>query len=932
MDSNRSLPPEIEQALARGWTILTANQRAARTLRRDFDLRQRALNLAYWQPPSVLAWDTWLNGLWHSLLLNGHAFDLLLSPTQERTLWREVVAADAAAASLQSADALAQTAADAWLLLNAYQGRRHLFNYEGNSDTQTFRRWAAKFEDRCKRNRYLTQPQLPELLANAIAAGQLALPAGILLVGFDSRTPAQAALLQALRAAGTDIAELEPQGPGVPSLPHSSESGATGVNLTLASAPDEHAELAACAGWLRARLTQQPDARIAVILPAIEPARSEVDRVFRQVLAPELNDIAVPAVSGPYEFSLGVPLATTPLAATAFDLLHWAAGPLALDRVSELLLSPHFAADEAEYLARAEFDAFVLRDRHLLQPRISLDALAALASHPGRRLPVLLNHLRALSTLVRRLDLAAERTYADWAATIHKLLQAAGWAPPALLDSVQFQARRKWESALDELATLDFAGVRVRFTEALAALERIAAETLFAPESRHAPVQIMGPLESAGSSFDAIWFLRANDQAWPARHAPNPLLAWPLQRDLGMPGATPSLDAAHARRVTERIACSAPVIVFSYAQASIDGPLRRSPVLAGLPLEPRSALDLAPAMPAPPRIVLDIFADASPIPPPPDRVHQGGAAILQSQAACGFRAFAEKRLYSSALEAPSLGLDPRERGSLVHAVLENFWDEVKTQATLKDLTSDERNSQLGRSIDKALAELHARPEPGWPGAYLDAERHRLLTLLGQWLDYEATERKPFTVQSLEEKLVDVSIGKLRLAVRVDRVDSIHGEDNTGQPSSEIIFDYKTGASAPKDWLGPRPDAPQLPLYAVVANKPNLAAIAFASVRPGNLMGIDGYQAQPRVLPKASKLKTPSLAAQVDEWRQVLTSLADEFHAGNASVSPKHYPQTCEYCEQRLLCRLNPSTIDPDALEEIEDEPDPFGGSEEDELV
>ena len=106
MDSNRALPPEIEQALARGWTILTANQRAARTLRRDFDLRQRALNLAYWQPPQVLAWDTWLNGLWHGLLLNGRASDLLLSPTQERTLWRDLIAADADAASLQPADAL----------------------------------------------------------------------------------------------------------------------------------------------------------------------------------------------------------------------------------------------------------------------------------------------------------------------------------------------------------------------------------------------------------------------------------------------------------------------------------------------------------------------------------------------------------------------------------------------------------------------------------------------------------------------------------------------------------------------------------------------------------------------------------------------------------------------------------------------------------
>ena len=37
--------------------------------------------------------------------------------------------------------------------------------------------------------------------------------------------------------------------------------------------------------------------------------------------------------------------------------------------------------------------------------------------------------------------------------------------------SVEFQTRRKWESALDELATLDFDGVPVEFGQALKALE-----------------------------------------------------------------------------------------------------------------------------------------------------------------------------------------------------------------------------------------------------------------------------------------------------------------------------------------------------------------------------------------------------------------------------------------------------------------------------
>ena len=317
--------------------------------------------------------------------------------------------------------------------------------------------------------------------------------------------------------------------------------------------------------------------------------------------------------------------------------------------------------------------------------------------------------------------------------------------------STEFQTRRKWESALDELATLDFDsrsdGTRVRFAAALAALERIATKTLFAPESRHAPVQIMGPLESAGSSFDAVWFLRANDLAWPAKPAPNPLLPWLLQRELAMPGADPAHNTARAQRIADRIAASAPTVLFSYAQQTAEGQQRPSPVVTGLAANglaielpqrrrDRSRRGCARAHPArtPPR------RRTHPTPARPRssrrRVHSA------AQAACGFRAFAEKRLFSSALDTASLGLDPRERGSLVHAVLERFWAEVETQAALKSLPLDERNALLNRFIDAAFAKDHAHTAPGWPRAYLRTERQRLLKLLGLWLDYEAINARP----------------------------------------------------------------------------------------------------------------------------------------------------------------------------------------------
>ena len=924
MHSTAALPPEILEALERSATVLTANQRASRTLRHAFDLHQRALGLANWQPPAILAWDAWLSSLWHHLLLEGHAAELLLSSTQEHTLWRAIIAADAGTASLRPVDALAETAATAWTLLHAYGGRRRLQSFPGNSDTRAFARWAAEFERRCGRSHFLAQAELPEALRAAFSDGKLAAaPAGYLLVGFDSKTPAQTALLNAL---SSPIDELEHISSGAPSM--TVPSSWVGRNPpALVATPDDYAELTTCARWLRARLTEQPAARIAVIAPDIDADRAEIDRIFRQILAPELNDIAAPTGTGPYEFSLGIALARAPIVVVAFDILRWAASALPLSRVSALLLSPHFAAGPGdstdEHTARAEFDAFVLRNRSLLQPELSLEALYAIASQSrcAAILPNLLRHLRSLRSLLGKRDRSATRTHAEWAATLHEILEAAGWAPESGLDSVEFQTRRKWESALDELSTLDFDstgdGTRVAFSAALDALERIAADTLFAPESRHAPVQIMGPLESAGSSFDFLWFLRANDLGWPSTFVPNPLLPWLLQRELAMPGAHPARDTGLARRITERIVSSAPTVLFSYAQQTADGPQRPSPVVTAFAPEPRDAELIAPAESAKVEACqLDDFADDIPVPPPPDRVLSGGASILQAQAACGFKAFAEKRLFASPLESGSLGLDARERGSLIHDVLERFWAQVETQSALKRMVTSDRDELLAHCIDAAVDECYPHPGPGWPLAYLDAERQRLLTLLRRWLDYEANQRPPFAVKSREQVLEDVKIGPLHLNIRVDRVDSV-GEDNATQLNPEIILDYKTGVAKPADWLGDRPDEPQLPLYAVVSGAPNLAGVAFATLRPGKEMGLNGYASQPGILPKPAKLKTASLAAQVDEWRATLTALAESFHAGRATVAPKHYPNTCKYCDQRVLCRLDLSTLDADALDDID---------------
>ena len=900
----------VTGALVRGATVFTANQRTARTIRQTFERRKRAAGATFWQPPNVLAWDAWTATLWRRLLLDGYAASLLLSPSQEHQVWRSIIANDASWSSLATVDALASMAANAWSLLGSYRAHIRLRSAavnENTEDTRAFLRWAQAFRRRCQSDGYLAQADLEETILHAVETQSFSIGSSeLLLGGFDKMTPAQTALIAALRDTGVTIDSWTP---AIPSTLH------------LHAAADPEAELHAAALWIRHLLqanAAKGTTRVAIILPSAGPERAAVDRVFREVLAPELLPITARGTALPYEFSLGQPLARVPMIATALDLLQWSQRSLPLETVSRLLLSPFFTADEAERGPRAEFDAFALRRSSMLRPELSLDALIARAedgrhaSHIGG----LLRQLRSLRRTASNIFSGEpQRTYADWADAMRQLLQSANWASASRSeDSIIFQTRRKWESALDQLATLDFDGARPIFTDALEALRTLLHDTLFAPESREAPVQIMGPLEAGGSEFDAVWFLRAGDLDWPTRSSVNPLLGWPLQRAVGMPGADGAADREHARRVTLRIAASAPTVVFSYARETAESPQRPSTLLSDLTFAPlgliaEGATEEASEQPI---IQLEAVADDIRIPLANPQV-RGGASVLKSQAACGFRAFAERRLWSTELEPAEPGMDARERGDLVHVTLQRFWDEVRTQAALRSMPPEERAAALDRAISEALSKTISDATTAWETEYVDTQRERLRRVLAPWIDQELARTLPFTVK-LREEAMEVAVGPLHLKLRIDRIDATDAGD--------VLIDYKTGTASHKDWLTERPDEPQLPLYAMITDA-QLAAIAFGRVRPGKEMGLDGYAATDGILPKPAPLPYETLDDQVAEWRRILTNLAEDFHAGDARVRPKSYPKTCQHCAQRLLCRLNPATLadhedehgDPDHQEE-----------------
>jgi probable DNA repair protein len=880
------------------------NSRAARALRRAYDDRKRAAGAHAWEAVPALAWDEWTRSLWSSLVLAGEESRLLLNFVQEHSLWCEIIASATASRYLSSPDSLADLAASAWKLAASHRALARLRSTQSNVDSRTFADWAESFSRLLSLQGCLSLAQLEDTLRDHVCSDRDLVSSPVLFAGFAEFTPAQMAFLEELRISGApiEIADLN------------SEPAANALRATTVT-QNPREELYLAARWIR-RFLEDHDAaaappRIALLVPQPEEERDEIDSVLREILTPELQPVDADLSSLPWEFAAGAPLARSPMIVHALDVLRWAHGPLPLEHISILLRSPFFARS-AEGLDAVSFDAHTLRRGSFLIPELDLDTVRRLSAQHARerslrRSPV--PWLQPLSELAAaRLRGSATRSFAAWAELFRALLRAAGWPGERAATASEFSAARAWDSALDLLATLDFRGHRVTFAAAMQTLERLLGGARVRIPAAHAPVQIMRPAEAEGSLFDAVILLHATDDRWPEPQSLDPLLGWPLQQSLVLPGAGTSRDLERARRNADALLARAAHVLITNAKENADGALRPSPLLPGLDLQSVHADQLigvsAPVQP----LHEDQVADDTSLPPLPVQETSHGAEVLKLQAACGFLAFAQIRLGADSPRPNELGLDAGERGNLVHVALETFWAETRSQTELRSLSTSERQRRLNQAVDVAFASLRATTE-AWSVAYISLQRQRLYALLNRWLDQELA-RGAFTVMNRETRKL-IEIGPLHLRLRPDRIDEVD--------EGVVLVDYKTGSAAkPSHWLGSRPDDPQLPLYSLLIDQGHLRGLLFAKIRSGKNMKWLGLASNRSILSTLRPQEYVDLDVRISEWRDVLTALAESFAAGRADVHPKNFAVNCKHCAQRLLCRVNPAALHSDEEEELEE--------------
>jgi ATP-dependent helicase/nuclease subunit B len=237
----------------------------------------------------------------------------------------------------------------------------------------------------------------------------------------------------------------------------------------------------------------------------------------------------------------------------------------------------------------------------------------------------------------------------------------------------------------------------------------------------------------------------------------------------------------------------------------------------------------------------------------------------------------------------------------MHAALAHVWRTLGDKAHLDALSLASRDALLAQAADAAIEEVRRRRPDAMGGRFGAIERGRLVSHLRSWIALEA-RRDDFTVVAIEAK-TPLAFGGVEVQARLDRMDRLAS-------GGHAVIDYKTGEARVAQWLGERPDEPQLPMYALGAAV-RIDAVVFARVKAGDF-SFNGLARRDGLLPGVSTVEENRTASKVyrnwddltAKWRVALEKAGTAYARGDANVDPKDGPKTCEFCDQQTFCRVS----------------------------
>ncbi len=865
--------------------ILTPNKRLIGFLHKSYASYQQALKKNVWSTLNILQLKTWITRQWEQQLIQKKTTlpYRLLSKNQERVLWQSLI--KKSATDFLMSEQMAKTAQQAWQLQHLWQLDNTSSSFSQTHELRSWKSWVENFISFSHNHACIDFSRATTLVSELFRKKHLKPARRIFLVGFDEINPQVKTLFQSLEQSGTQI-----------SMFTASDPQPCARRLTF---DNTETELQSMARWAY-QSWQAGKKNIVCAVPSLMEIREHVVTDFMETFT-DLHPRKLDPL--PFNIAAGKKLSEFSIIQSALSLLQLK--PMnPFSKISLLIRSPYLAYAQQEQSQRAQLDIYCRRH---CENTLSLEQLIARSRE---------QYCPHLSHLIQRLIPLIHQTSpqypSQWVSNFAQKLHVCAWPGQRPLSSEEFQLIERWSELLNEFSGLDFILGKISDEEALQHLEQLATESLFQAKTLHdPPIHVLGLLDTAGLCVDNLWVMGLDDKSWPAAAHPNPFIPYALQRRYALPHSSNERESYFSSLITQRLLKSARTIVLSHAAQTHEQTLRPSTLIAALP-----AIEIKDlALPESTSMIKLIWTtrwweyyidDTAPI----LQTHEEAtktSQLFKAQAACPFQAFAQFRLQAQFDPLPQAGLNPRDRGTLLHQVIETLWSNLGDQATLLKQSPQTLQTLIQQAIATNMKKFSQQRPITFQSQFITIESERLQQLLNQLIEFDK-KRPPFH-QVIHEQQQNFSVAKLAFNLRIDRIDTL-------ADGSTLLIDYKTGKptknSAKLNWFDERLAEPQLPLYCL--SHPNAKGFAIIYIRSNTLEAQGFSETENGLVQVFSGKKDKNLPQTLKElrtfWQQELEKLAYQFQQGVAKVDPKQGATTCRDCHLQLFCRINHRTKTP----------------------
>ncbi|MBS0349767.1 MAG: PD-(D/E)XK nuclease family protein [Proteobacteria bacterium] len=828
--------------------VLTANQQLAGHLHQQFrmELNQNSDVLA---TPSILPIEAWLRTFWGSHLFGEQ---IVLSQFQEHQLWVQISKHSDMASALQQA----------WRLLHLWQMDLDNINKiaSGSLEVEAFISWAKQFSELCRLRLWISEAELAHQIEQRIIPQDLKGTKELLLAGFEEIAPAYLALFNKIKQ-WIPVNQLV--NPAI-------ESQAGEKKLAAAVFKDSETEVSAATNWIKNKIAQNPDAKVALIDLRLSERQENIQKLFNQL-------------------SCKRALAEFEIVSVALKILSLNVHHLPYEILSYLLQSPYLCQNQPDFNIGAMIDA-ECRQAETIEIPITLifKAIQKWQNHyPNHTWLTRWRRLFAINLPDQKL------LPSQWSHLFVEQLNALGWPGQRVFTLEEYQVITRWQELLEQLNELDVIHGEISKLTAYQCLYQLTTHTLFqAQHNRFSPIQIFDIHQCNGYAFDAIWVMGLNEEHWPCVPTPNPFLPYSLQKKLNIPHSSAEQELAYAQKVTARLLATSEVYLSCSNRLDQSAQFSR---LIPLNLKQESTFnDNIPVLNGYEMLFnsksQEQLLDQMGYPIKTDTV-SGGSSVLKRQAECPFQAFAFYRLHATSLDEPQIGISAKTHGNLTHRVLDLLWSDIKNQENLIQMNPATLQQLVENTVQQVINEHFININ----NVFIEVEKLRLIQVMIEWLNLEK-QRPAFRVFAREARKI-LSLSDLKFNITLDRIDQL--ENN-----QLFLIDYKTGSFDTRGWENARLQQPQLPCYAV-AVQPNqaLSGIAFAQIKSGECKFKGLHQETFEGYFPEQVVSTESWSSLINDWRQSLTKLALEFKTGFAAVAPADNGKPCKNCQLQSLCRI-----------------------------